>query len=97
MLAVMRLQASRLSVGSVNVLEVLYFNVYGGQQGDNEMIMDLQEIKGMLDRLIIYWRIQKEKAIAKNSIGGDIDKQTASCYIDAYQSVRKNIFDELLP
>ena len=60
------------------------------------MIKDLQEIKEMLDKLIIYWRVQKDKATSKNSIGGDLDKHTASCYVDAYQSVRKNIFGELL-
>ena len=61
------------------------------------MINDLEEIKKMLDKLIIFWRAKKVEAEAKDSIGGDLDKQTAGCYIDAYQSVRKNIFDELLP
>ncbi len=48
------------------------------------MLNDLEEIKKMLDELIDYWREEKKN-------GSDI----ALYYVDAYQSVRKNIFDEL--
>ncbi len=67
------------------------------------MLTDLQEIKGMLDKSIVYWREERKAASVADSFSKEADKTNirreyaALCYIDAYQSIRKNIFDELLP
>lgn len=59
-------------------------------QKKKEMRMTEQEFLSYLDRAIRIWRQKKEEAIAV------CDKQIASCYIDAFQSVRVSVFGELL-
>ena len=48
-------------------------------------------IKEHIDQCIVYWR--KKKINAVNSE----DVLVATCYVDAYQSMRTSIFNELLP
>ncbi len=51
-------------------------------------MMSHDEIKKMLDNSIMFWR-EREHSLAQSSF--------AKYYVDAYQSVRKNIFGETLP
>lgn len=44
-----------------------------------------EDIKAYLDRNILFWRAKREKR-----------NKMASYYINAYQSVRMSLFDELL-
>ena len=54
------------------------------------------EIKIYLDECITAWRSVREHTTGHEA--GDKDAlRTARCYIDAFQSVRMTIFDELLP
>lgn len=48
---------------------------------------NLNEIKNYLDSCIVYWRKQRDEEGC----------EFAKYYIDAFQSVRNSIFDELLP
>lgn len=53
----------------------------------------LEEIKDYLDKAIRHWREQSKRT--------DIEANghfyfMCECYIDAYQSVRKNIFGKML-
>lgn len=50
------------------------------------MINDLEEVKNYLDKCIVYWRDKRDN---ENS-------EVAKYYIDAFQSARISIFDELL-
>jgi len=50
-------------------------------------------VMGSLDRLIIHWRDAKKDALAKKH---DVMADMATHYIDAYQSVRVNLFGEAL-
>ncbi len=50
-------------------------------------------IKGYLDKAIIRWRKTKDEVAPGNAT----DDLVASCYIDAFQSVRMSLFGELLP
>ncbi len=54
-------------------------------------ITSLDKLKSILDELITFWRnYQKENNVLEQiDIGG--------CYIDAYQTIRKNVFGEILP
>lgn len=58
-----------------------------------------KDVKEYLDDCIIYWRRNK-KNLKNNMDDGfwAMDKNIliASCYIDAYQSVRISLFGELL-
>lgn len=51
-------------------------------------------IKSHLDSMIRFWRDVRDRAKAEQKF---MKGFTASCYIDAYQSMRKSIFNELLP
>jgi len=50
-----------------------------------------KEIKEYLDNAIRSWRGRKDASKEEEKI------LIASCYVDAFQSVRVSIFDELLP
>jgi hypothetical protein len=50
-----------------------------------------KEIKEYLDNAIRSWRGRKDASKEEEEI------LIASCYVDAFQSVRVSIFDELLP
>lgn len=53
-------------------------------------LLSSMEVLKMLDDSIDYWRMQK------NAFENVAEKRLmAECYIDAYQSVRKNLFGEL--
>ena len=69
----------------------------------NIIVDNPEAIKEYLDSAIIRWRERKkqaneaiEKLKEKDSI---LDEEilVASCYIDAFQSVRVSLFGELLP
>lgn len=55
------------------------------------MLKKLEEIKVYLDKAIVFWRRRREQSTSNDS------KLMADCYIDAFQSVRVSIFDELFP
>lgn len=55
------------------------------------MIETREEILAYLDKMIYFWRGEKDKA---STVDG---KLIPICYIDAFQSARVSIFDELLP
>jgi 3-hydroxy-3-methylglutaryl CoA synthase len=48
-----------------------------------------EDVKKHLDDLIDFWRDKKSKEVFMEEIS------IAECYIDAYQSIRKNLFGEL--
>lgn len=50
-----------------------------------------EDVKEYLDSCIKYWRKRKEEALIHS------EALVASCYIDAFQSVRVSLFEELLP
>jgi hypothetical protein len=50
-----------------------------------------EKLKSFLDNSIRYWRKKKQEAGTPN------EHLTASCYVDAYQSVRVSMFNEVLP
>jgi hypothetical protein len=54
----------------------------------------LPEIKSHLDECIMHWRRIRDEA--KIEEGYEIVYHSAICYIDAYQSLRKTIFGEIL-
>ncbi len=56
-----------------------------------------EKIKHYLDTCIRYWRDKRDK-IKKHKFLSMFtnEKLIADCYIDAFQSVRTSIFDELL-
>lgn len=55
-------------------------------------------IRNYLDRCIRYWRKKKDEALGNGPAAtNDHDVHTATCYVDAYQSVRNSIYGELLP
>lgn len=49
-------------------------------------------VKAHLDELIRFWRKRQKEADGEMCA----DASIASCYVDAYQTVRKNLFGELL-
>lgn len=53
----------------------------------NTIPFDEEHIKAYLDRCIVYWRKKLDEG----------DDKMAPCYIDAFQSVRMTLYDELLP
>lgn len=58
------------------------------------MLQSHDEIREFLDTAITKWRYHLQ------NVGTHLekyDKHTCRCYIDAFQSVRVSIFDELLP
>jgi hypothetical protein len=54
--------------------------------------LDKESILGYLDECITTWRLKRRDAAP-----GSEDELMAMCYVDAYQSVRASLFDELLP
>jgi hypothetical protein len=52
----------------------------------------------MLDKLILHWREKRKKVVANDSIAkwDDTEVTQAASYVDAYQSVRKNLFGATL-
>ena len=48
-------------------------------------------IKKYLDKAIKLWRQRREEAVKDSE-----DELVAKCYVDAFQSVRTSLFDELL-
>jgi hypothetical protein len=61
-----------------------------------KLVFQEDNIRNYLDKMIDYWRQQKELA----GEGAAIDENKslrASCYLDAYQSVMKNLFGEIKP
>ncbi len=58
-------------------------------------------VKDYLDSAIKIWRQRREESIKGSVTGkvpnGEEEALIASCYVDAYQSVRVSIFGELLP
>lgn len=49
-----------------------------------------EELKQYLDGSIKYWRVKRKEAKDQDSL------LIATCYIDAFQSVRTSVFGELL-
>ena len=71
-------------------------------QNTNELInFNEKEVKEYLDKCIIFWRNKKYRARTKNNNKSSfkslesIEELKASCYIDAFQSVRISLFGEL--
>ena len=56
-----------------------------------------EDIKAYLDDAIRNWRERKIKADDPFTPFSGDDKLIASCYIDAFQSVRMSLFGDLLP
>lgn len=54
-------------------------------------MMTQDELRDYLDDSIRAWREQRDSNI------GRAEEHTATCYIDAFQSVRVSVFGELLP
>ena len=52
--------------------------------------LTLEEFKPMLDDMIRHYRQKVVNATSE-------DRLISECYIDAYQSVRKNFYGEVLP
>lgn len=52
---------------------------------------DKKSVKEYLDSCIVFWRKKRDNAENPE------DRNMAVHYIDAFQSVRNSIFDELLP
>lgn len=66
----------------------------------NDYEIAREEVKEQLDVLIKHWRDVRDKKIRTERV--DLTEEhngycPADCYVDAYQSVRMNIFKELLP
>lgn len=61
-------------------------------KNDEIVIFEKKYVKEYLDDMIEYWRNKRDEA---HNVSDDQDKLIASCYVDAYQSVRKNLFGEL--
>lgn len=55
------------------------------------MIKDREKIKEYLDACIRFWRKNRDDLGQK-----EFEERKCICYIDAFQSVRYSIFEELL-
>lgn len=60
------------------------------------MLQTKKEIKDYLDNCIRFWRKEREKNVP-NAHEMTYDSSLCNHYIDAFQSIRMSIFDELLP
>lgn len=65
------------------------------------MFNEAEEFRDSLDNKIRYWRkVHKEARLNKEVVTQDTTTMLgikAGCYIDAYQTVRKELFGETLP
>lgn len=55
------------------------------------MLETREDIKKYIDECIFYWRDKR------NTANDGVSIWTAICYVDAFQSIRNSIFDEMLP
>lgn len=61
------------------------------------LVFSKENIKNYLDSCIKQWRLNKKEAEGDGPAATNDHKvHTASCYVDAYQSVRISLFGECL-